>query len=87
MMRSRLRGRASKTLIGLGRHLAKMADGGGEVGKTALQQALRTFHISLTHEVSLYLPHVLQLSIIVLSTIYLAVRIVEQYVGNTRLAS
>eukprot|EP00731_Ephydatia_muelleri_P029701 Em0021g224a len=50
MLRSRLQGRASKTLVGLGRHLEKIADSNGLVGRTVLHQALRTFHIGLTHE-------------------------------------
>lgn len=51
MLRCRLQGRASKTLVGLGRHLEKIADSKGFVGKTVLHQALRTFHIGLTLEV------------------------------------
>ena len=50
MLRSRLRGRASRTLVGLGRQLR----GGGKAGlvrRSQLQQALRAFHINLTHEV------------------------------------
>lgn len=50
MLRSRLQGRASKTLVGLGRHLEKSADSNGFVSKAVLRQALRTFHIGLTHE-------------------------------------
>ena len=50
MLRSRLQGRASKTLVGLGRHLEKIADSNGLVGRNVLHQALRTFHIGLTHE-------------------------------------
>ena len=49
MLCSRLRGRASRTLVGLGRHLGQ--GGTAVVGRTQLMQALRTFHISLTQEV------------------------------------
>ena len=49
MLRSRLRGRASKALVGVGRHLSR---GGTAVVESAqLLQALRTFHISITQEV------------------------------------
>lgn len=37
--------------MGLGRHLGRVCGSGGVVGRTELQQALRTFHVSLTHEV------------------------------------
>ena len=48
---SRLVGRASKTLVGLGRQLVAMGD---RVTKQQLQQALRNYHISLTVEVPMY---------------------------------
>jgi len=50
MMRERLNGRASKTLVGLGRQLAKSSDKDG-VTLLQLQLALRQFHISITPEV------------------------------------
>lgn len=50
MMRERLNGRAAKTLIGLGRQLAKSSDKDG-VTFLQLQLALRQFHISITPEV------------------------------------
>lgn len=52
MMRERLSGRAAKTLIGLGRQLAKSSDKDG-VTFLQLQLALRQFHISVTPEVYL----------------------------------
>ncbi len=48
MVVSRLAGRASKTLVGLGRELKAYGD---TVTKQQLQQALRKYHISLTVEV------------------------------------
>lgn len=50
MFRNRLQGRACKTLVGLGRHLAMHAVDGA-VSFIHLQLALRKFHISLTAEV------------------------------------
>lgn len=52
MFRSRLQGRACKTLVGLGRHLATRAVD-GTVSFLHLQLSLRKFHISLTAEVLL----------------------------------
>ena len=61
MIRSRLKGRSSKTLVGLGRmfHRLNSSGGGGvdgaiTISRLQLQQALRAFHISLTPEVSAY---------------------------------
>ena len=51
MLYIRLRGRASRTLVGLGRLLRQMGKGAGTVSRVQLQQALRAFHISLTPEV------------------------------------
>ena len=49
MISSRLRGRASKAMVGLGRHLSR---GGKAVMDSAqLLQALQTFHISIAQEV------------------------------------
>lgn len=49
MLHSRLRGRASKALVGLGRHLSR---GGKDVMDSGqLLQALQTFHISIAQEV------------------------------------
>ena len=53
MMRERLKGRAAKTVIGLGRQLAKSNDKDG-VTFLQLQLALRQFHISITPEVKLF---------------------------------
>ncbi len=47
MMASRLKGRACKTLVGLGRELADSST----VTKQQLEHALRNYHISLTVEV------------------------------------
>ena len=59
MIRSRLKGRSSKTLVGLGRMLHRLSSarvgeaiGTVSVNRLQLQQALRAFHISLTPEVS-----------------------------------
>lgn len=52
MLRNRLQGRASQTLVGLGRLLHQLCNEDGLVAQLHLQQALRTFHISLTPEVS-----------------------------------
>ena len=49
MLRSRLRGRASKALVGVGRHLSQ--GGTAVTGSAQLLQALRTFHISIAQEV------------------------------------
>ena len=49
MLRSRLRGRASKTLVGVGRHLSQR--GTAVIESAQLLQALRTFHISIAQEV------------------------------------
>lgn len=49
MLRNRLRGRSSQTLVGLGRHL-KRCSSNGLVEKIQLQHSLRSFHISLTPE-------------------------------------
>lgn len=46
---SRLSGRASKTLVGLGRELTAYGD---TVTKQQLEQSLRHFHLSLTVEVT-----------------------------------
>ena len=51
MLRNRLRGRSSQTLVGLGRYL-KRCSSNGLVEKIQLQHSLRSFHISLTPEVS-----------------------------------
>ena len=48
MMKERLNGRAAKTLIGLGRQLAKDKD---DITFLQLQVALRQFHIGITPEV------------------------------------
>lgn len=53
MLRNRLHGRASQTLVGLGRLLKRLSTPEGLVGRLHLQQALRAFHISLTPEVTL----------------------------------
>ena len=58
MLHTRLRGRACRTLVGLGRMLRSMAAGVGIVSRVQLQQALRAFHISLTPEVG----HVIDIS-------------------------
>ena len=50
MMKERLNGRAAKTLIGLGRQLAKSNDK-DNVTFLQLQLALRQFHIGITPEV------------------------------------
>ena len=50
MVVSRLKGRASKTLVGLGRHLESVCVN-GRITRNQLQQALRAFHVSLTVEV------------------------------------
>lgn len=50
MMRERLNGRAAKTVIGLGRQLAKSSDK-DDITFLQLQLALRQFHISITPEV------------------------------------
>lgn len=50
MIRSRLRGRACKTAIGLGHYMALHAEG-GLVSFLHLQLSLRKFRISLTAEV------------------------------------
>lgn len=49
MLRSRLCGRASKALVGVGRHLSQ--GGTAVIESTQLLQALRTFHISIAQEV------------------------------------
>ena len=49
MLRSRLRGRASKALVGLGRHLSR--GGKAVIDSAQLLQALQTFHISIAQEV------------------------------------
>ena len=54
MLRNRLHGRASQTLVGLGRLLKRLSTPEGLVGRLHLQQALRAFHISLTPEVTPY---------------------------------
>lgn len=51
MVCSRLKGRAPKVLVGLGRHL-RMGAKDGNISKLLLEQAMRAFHISLTVEVS-----------------------------------
>lgn len=50
MFCSRLQGRACKVLVGLGRHLAAIAED-GTISFLHLQLSLRKFHISLTSEV------------------------------------
>ena len=54
MLRNRLHGRASQTLVGLGRLLKRLSTSEGLVEHLHLQQALRAFHISLTPEVTPY---------------------------------
>ena len=49
MLRSRLRGHASKALVGLGRHLSR--GGKAVIDSAQLLQALQTFHISIAQEV------------------------------------
>ena len=49
MIRSHLRGRASKVLVGLGRHLSQ--GGKAVMDSGQLLQALQTFHISIAQEV------------------------------------
>ena len=49
MLRSRLRGRASKALVGVGRYLSQR--GTAVIESVQLLQALRTFHISIAQEV------------------------------------
>lgn len=56
MMKERLNGRATKTLIGLGRQLAKNNDK-DDVTFLQLQLALRQFHIGITPEV--YYDHII----------------------------
>ena len=51
MLCSRLQGRASRSLVGLGRQLARDSEDSGLVSRTQLRQALREYHISLTQEV------------------------------------
>lgn len=55
MLRNRLQGRASQTLVGLGRLLLQLSGEDGLVSQLQLQQALRAFHISLTPEVRTYI--------------------------------
>ena len=50
MLKERMNGRATKTLIGLGRQLAKSSDK-DDVTFLQLQLALRQFHIGITPEV------------------------------------
>ena len=57
MLRNRLRGRSSQTLVGLGRHL-KRCSSNGLVEKIQLQHSLRSFHISLTPEVSVCMYYI-----------------------------
>ena len=49
MLRSRLRGRASKALVGVGRYLSQ--GGTAVIESVQLLQALQTFHISIAQEV------------------------------------
>lgn len=50
MLCSRLQGRASRSLVCLGRQLARDSEDSGLVSRTQLRQALREYHISLTQE-------------------------------------
>ena len=54
MLRNRLQGRASQTLVGLGRMLQQLCTDDGLVLQNQLHQALRAYHIGLTPEVSMY---------------------------------
>ena len=55
MLRNRLQGRASQTLVGLGRLLQQLCNEDGLVTQNQLHQGLRTYHIGLTPEVSVLL--------------------------------
>lgn len=55
MLRNRLQGRASQTLLGLGRLLQQLCNEDGLVTQNQLHQGLRTYHIGLTPEVSVLL--------------------------------
>ncbi|XP_019851870.1 PREDICTED: calcyphosin-2-like [Amphimedon queenslandica] len=50
MLRNRLQGRASQTLVGLGRMLQQLCTNEGLILQNQLHQALRAYHIGLTPE-------------------------------------
>jgi hypothetical protein len=52
MLSSCVRGRARKTLVGVGRELRRLSSSDGVVSKPHLLQVLRTYHLGLTVEVS-----------------------------------
>ena len=52
MLSSCVRGRARKTLIGVGRELRRLSSSNGIISKPHLLQVLRKYHLGLTVEVS-----------------------------------
>ena len=52
MLSSCVRGRARKTLVGVGRELRRLSSSDGVISKPHLLQVLRTYHLGLTIEVS-----------------------------------
>ena len=62
MLRNRLQGRASQTLVGLGRMLQQLCTDDGLVLQNQLHQALRAYHIGLTPEVYDYIVPIINIA-------------------------